>query len=224
MTAGGNRNALNREVAPDGTRDWSFGLCSCFDTCCLCMCRVPPTRSTLDILNPFFLFPLQAAGLYGVLALFTARPSSVCTTCRLRALLFLVAATHSTLTASFMAVWQPSAMVGSCRYVDRMILRVGLSHPVFRSAIAAMSAVATISVVMDAQIVSPLGVVSHVSLRRTAGKLSWRRTAFKDPLYPLRLLTDCSDYTTFFSIVQPKLPFRHGLLHVWGYTSASSNQ
>ncbi|KAH9965550.1 PLAC8 family-domain-containing protein [Lactifluus volemus] len=33
MTAGGNRNALNREVASDGTRDWSFGLCSFFGAC-----------------------------------------------------------------------------------------------------------------------------------------------------------------------------------------------
>jgi hypothetical protein len=153
-----------------------------------------------------------------------ARPSSVCTTCRLRALLFPVVATHLTLTASFMAVWQPSAMVGSCRYVDRTILRVGLSHPLFRSAIAAMSAAATIFVVMDAQIVSLLGVVSPVNLRRTAGKLRQRRTAFKGHLFPLRLLTGCSNCTTFSSIVQPKVPFRHGLLHVWGYTSASSNQ
>jgi hypothetical protein len=117
MTVGGNRNALNREVAADGTRDWSFGLCSCFDACGICMCRIPQPGQPL-ITIPLSSPTLQAAGLSGVLALFTARPSSVCTTCRLRALLFLVVATHVTLTASFMAVWQPAVMVGSCRYVE----------------------------------------------------------------------------------------------------------
>jgi hypothetical protein len=53
MTAGNNRNALNREVAADGTRDWSFGLCSCFDACGLCMCRVPqPGQPLITPLSP----------------------------------------------------------------------------------------------------------------------------------------------------------------------------
>ena len=37
MEAGGNRNALNRPVGPDGQRDWSHDLFSCTDECCLCM-------------------------------------------------------------------------------------------------------------------------------------------------------------------------------------------
>ncbi|KAI0249127.1 PLAC8 family-domain-containing protein [Lactifluus subvellereus] len=36
MTAGGNKNALNREIGADGKRDWSFGLFDCFSTCGLC--------------------------------------------------------------------------------------------------------------------------------------------------------------------------------------------
>ncbi|KAI9438048.1 hypothetical protein H4582DRAFT_2129116 [Lactarius indigo] len=36
MAAGGNRNALNREVAVDGQRDWSFGLFDCTSECGLC--------------------------------------------------------------------------------------------------------------------------------------------------------------------------------------------
>jgi hypothetical protein len=51
MTAGGNRNARNCEVAGDGTRNWSFGLCSCFDACGLCMCRVPQPGQPL--ITPF---------------------------------------------------------------------------------------------------------------------------------------------------------------------------
>lgn len=37
MAAGGNKNALNREVGSDGKRDWSFGLFDCFDECGVCM-------------------------------------------------------------------------------------------------------------------------------------------------------------------------------------------
>ena len=37
MAAGGNRNALNREVGLDGRRDWSFGLFDCISDCGLCM-------------------------------------------------------------------------------------------------------------------------------------------------------------------------------------------
>ncbi|KAI0064860.1 PLAC8-domain-containing protein [Artomyces pyxidatus] len=46
MTAGGDKNALNKPVSQDGTRDWSFGLFSCFEdcgTCCMswwCPCIV----------------------------------------------------------------------------------------------------------------------------------------------------------------------------------------
>ncbi|KAI9430039.1 PLAC8-domain-containing protein [Lactarius indigo] len=36
MAVGGNRNALNREVAVDGQRDWSFGLFDCTSACGLC--------------------------------------------------------------------------------------------------------------------------------------------------------------------------------------------
>ncbi|KAI9457431.1 PLAC8 family-domain-containing protein [Russula earlei] len=35
-TDGGNKNALNRPIGPDGKRDWSYGLCSCFSACGLC--------------------------------------------------------------------------------------------------------------------------------------------------------------------------------------------
>ncbi|KAN0139503.1 PLAC8 domain containing protein [Lactarius tabidus] len=36
MVTGGKRNALNREVGVDGQRDWSHGLFSCTEECCLC--------------------------------------------------------------------------------------------------------------------------------------------------------------------------------------------
>jgi len=36
MTAGGNKNALNCPVGPDGKRDWSYGLFDCFSACGLC--------------------------------------------------------------------------------------------------------------------------------------------------------------------------------------------
>ncbi|KAN0139504.1 PLAC8 family domain containing protein, partial [Lactarius tabidus] len=36
MGAGGNRNALNRELGVDGQRDWSHGLFSCTEDCGLC--------------------------------------------------------------------------------------------------------------------------------------------------------------------------------------------
>ncbi|KAI9508238.1 PLAC8 family-domain-containing protein [Russula earlei] len=36
MTAGGNRNALNRETGADGLRDWSYDLLDCSSTCSLC--------------------------------------------------------------------------------------------------------------------------------------------------------------------------------------------
>jgi len=40
MAVGGNRNALNREVAVDGRRDWSFGLFDCTSDCGLFCCAV----------------------------------------------------------------------------------------------------------------------------------------------------------------------------------------
>ncbi|KAF8490358.1 PLAC8 family-domain-containing protein [Russula emetica] len=36
MQVGGNRNAKNRPIGPDGKRDWSFGLFDCFARCGLC--------------------------------------------------------------------------------------------------------------------------------------------------------------------------------------------
>jgi len=36
MSAGGNKNALNLPVGPDGKRDWSYGLFDCFSVCGLC--------------------------------------------------------------------------------------------------------------------------------------------------------------------------------------------
>ncbi|KAH9993562.1 PLAC8 family-domain-containing protein [Russula vinacea] len=36
MSLGGNRNAKNCPIGPDGVRDWSFGLFDCFDRCSLC--------------------------------------------------------------------------------------------------------------------------------------------------------------------------------------------
>ena len=36
MLVGGNRNAKNCPIGPDGKRDWSFGLFDCFSECGLC--------------------------------------------------------------------------------------------------------------------------------------------------------------------------------------------
>jgi hypothetical protein len=35
-SAGGNRNALNRPIGPDGKRDWSYGLFDCFSAYDFC--------------------------------------------------------------------------------------------------------------------------------------------------------------------------------------------
>ena len=35
--SGGNRNALNKPFNPQGRREWSFGLCGCFDECGTCL-------------------------------------------------------------------------------------------------------------------------------------------------------------------------------------------
>ena len=62
MAAGGNRNALNREVGADGRRDWSFGLFDCTSACGLCI------STSLVKLSVCWLtrFPWQAAGPPGV--------------------------------------------------------------------------------------------------------------------------------------------------------------
>jgi len=36
QVVGGNKNANDRPIGPDGKRDWSFGLFNCFDRCGLC--------------------------------------------------------------------------------------------------------------------------------------------------------------------------------------------
>jgi hypothetical protein len=36
MSVGGNRNAKNCPLGPDGKRGWSFGLFDCFARCGLC--------------------------------------------------------------------------------------------------------------------------------------------------------------------------------------------
>ncbi|KAH9993563.1 PLAC8 family-domain-containing protein [Russula vinacea] len=36
MQVGGNKNAKNCPIGPDGKRDWSFGLFNCFGRCGLC--------------------------------------------------------------------------------------------------------------------------------------------------------------------------------------------
>jgi len=36
MQAGGNKNAKNIPIGPDGKREWSFGLFDCFSRCGLC--------------------------------------------------------------------------------------------------------------------------------------------------------------------------------------------
>ena len=36
MQVGGNKNAKNCPIGPDGRRDWSFGLFDCFGRCGLC--------------------------------------------------------------------------------------------------------------------------------------------------------------------------------------------
>jgi hypothetical protein len=49
MKAGGNKNALNRELGADGQRDWSFGLFDCFDTLGLCMCCTQHSLINLSV-------------------------------------------------------------------------------------------------------------------------------------------------------------------------------
>ncbi|KAH9164941.1 hypothetical protein EDB89DRAFT_2014178 [Lactarius sanguifluus] len=54
MVAGGNRNALNREVGTDGRRDWSHGLFDCTAECAVCMSIGLVERSCM-LANPLFL-------------------------------------------------------------------------------------------------------------------------------------------------------------------------
>jgi hypothetical protein len=55
MAAGGNKNALNRAVGPDGHRDWSFGLFDCFDECGVC-------TSSLGLTSYILADPLSLSG------------------------------------------------------------------------------------------------------------------------------------------------------------------
>jgi hypothetical protein len=47
MQEGGNKNANNRPIGPDGKRDWSFGLFDCFGRCGLCKFDPNQNASTL---------------------------------------------------------------------------------------------------------------------------------------------------------------------------------
>jgi hypothetical protein len=150
------------------------------------------------------IFPLQAAGLYGVPALFMARTSSVCATCRLKALLSRMVVKRTPLTASFTAASPGAAMVGSCRYVEMaVILPVDLSHPAFRLALVPTSATTIIFAGVEVAIVSPPGVAIRVRLHRNVGKLSWRRRLSTecDWLSSKNVLTNFTNSTTFSSVI-----------------------
>jgi hypothetical protein len=46
VNAGGNKNALNREIGTDGMRGWSYGLFDCFNECGLCTLRRTGTTNS----------------------------------------------------------------------------------------------------------------------------------------------------------------------------------
>ena len=49
MQVGGNRNARNCQLGPDGKRDWSFGLFDCFSRCNPCTWNRTNLRATFYI-------------------------------------------------------------------------------------------------------------------------------------------------------------------------------
>jgi hypothetical protein len=111
MVTGGKRNALNREVGVDGHRDWSHGLFSCTEECCLC-------ESTSHSCMPVDPISLQAAGPPGVPAWSIPRPSSASNICRTEAPLYRVGVKDIMPIVAFMAAWLSPAMLGSYRYVE----------------------------------------------------------------------------------------------------------
>ena len=61
MAAGGNRNALNREVGADGRRDWSSDLLDCTSDCGLCM--------STSLVEPSYLLTLSGSLLFHLVSL-----------------------------------------------------------------------------------------------------------------------------------------------------------
>ncbi|KAH9007362.1 PLAC8 family-domain-containing protein [Lactarius deliciosus] len=61
MAAGGNRNALNREVGVDGQRDWSFDLFDCTSACDICMLISSSVKRSYKLADPVSLTGCWAA-------------------------------------------------------------------------------------------------------------------------------------------------------------------
>ena len=55
MQLGGNRNAKNCPIGPDGKRDWSFGLFDCFGRCSLC--KFDPSQNFYSQHSPILTAP-----------------------------------------------------------------------------------------------------------------------------------------------------------------------
>ena len=79
MGAGGNRNALNRELGVDGQREWSHGLFKCTEDCRLCMSTI--WLNCLIIWMSRFLW--EVATLPGVPACSTLKINNAFNICRL---------------------------------------------------------------------------------------------------------------------------------------------
>jgi hypothetical protein len=99
MGAGGNRNALNRELGVDGQRDWSYGLFSCTEDCGLCMSTIWLTF----LINWLSHFLWEAATPPVVPALPTPKINSASNICRLTALRSLVVVNDALQIVPFMA-------------------------------------------------------------------------------------------------------------------------
>ena len=101
VNAGGNKNALNREIGMDGMREWSHGLLDFSNECRLCTWGQTGTTKTHRITD-CCLRP-QAAGPRGALVSFIARTSNVLNICETKALLCQVVVKDSLTTPTFTA-------------------------------------------------------------------------------------------------------------------------
>jgi hypothetical protein len=99
MGAGGNRNALNRELGVDGQRNWSHGLLSCTEDCGLCMSTIWLNFLIIWLSR----FPWEVATPPAVPASSTPKINSASNICKITALRFLVEVNDALRIVPFMA-------------------------------------------------------------------------------------------------------------------------
>ena len=150
------------------------------------VCRLAWFNFLIILLNHFL---WKVAGPPVVPAWSIPKTNSASNICSVTALLSRVGVKDLMPIVPFMASWSSLAMLGSCRYVESVVSRKGsrLIEP-FRLGAAQTSAHATTFVGVPWTIALRLGVAVVVRSRRSAVKLSWRRTVSKGLLNPSEFL------------------------------------